>query len=98
MAPSPADRDVAGAASHRPQSLTVGRSQAAASPPTGGGPRRIATWGAHERLCGEGADDQVAEHRAVVLAPGGIEQVAAEEGTEGVAVGHPEEAEGADHH
>src|SRR5580692_5154344 len=47
--------------------------------------------------CGEIADDHVPGHLAVVLAPGGVEQVDAEDRAEAVPVGHPEEAERADH-
>ena len=45
----------------------------------------------------EVGDDEVAQHPALVLAPGGVEHVAAEDGAERVPVGRPEHAERADH-
>src|SRR5205823_176276 len=47
---------------------------------------------------GQVADHQVTDHLTVVVTAGGVDQVNAEDGAEGVAVGHPEEAERADHH
>src|SRR4051795_6334703 len=47
---------------------------------------------------GEVVDDEVAEHRAVVIAAGGGEQVAIEDRAERMAVGHAEHAVGADEH
>jgi hypothetical protein len=55
-------------------------------------------FGRRRLLCGEITHDHVAAHRSIVVVAVGIDQVATEDGPEGVAVGHPEDAEGADHH
>src|ERR1700733_12217298 len=51
-----------------------------------------------QRSSGEVADHHVADHLAVALVAGWVDEVAPERGQERVLVGHPEEAECADHH
>src|SRR5262245_60616663 len=65
---------------------------------TGAGRRRPPYRGCVPSPGGEVRDDHLTEHAAVPVAQLRVDQVAAEEGAEGVPVGDPEDTEGTDHH